>query len=115
MVGKMTIEDANLLIRGWRDENSQLRVILRSSRLRFGAFCKAIDAHDGTVAFRVGSDSRDVIEFFIGDCRCGFGDAPPDDDALKVGGKVESVLIASRPNFELFIILLKCEDSHQSE
>lgn len=115
--GKMTVDEMCLLLHGWRDSRSRLRVLLRSPclppgeedwRVVVSAFCTVFDARGGRAAFWVEStEEKSALDFRLRECRCGFVDHPPEDPGLPVVGKVESTIVAVCPDFELFVMLLR--------
>lgn len=79
-------DDFQLLLRGWRDAGSRLRIAFKSSALEFFAFCTLIDVRDNLAAF---------------------WDVPPADARLPLGVEQESAIEAVRNDFALLIMLLK--------
>jgi hypothetical protein len=99
----MTLVEVALLLNGWKDEKSRLRVIAVSPELKFSAFCTVYVARPDLVIFAVDGNNLSLVEFSLAACNCGFAGEP---DKLEVGGKVESAILAVRGDFNLTICLL---------
>ena len=56
-----------LLVRGWRDSKSRLRIAFRN------AFCTVLEAREGRVAFWIGAErDKNAVDFVVAECFCGF-------------------------------------------
>ena len=97
-----------LLVRGWRDSKSRLRIAFRSSDLELNAFCTVLEAREGRVAFWIGAErDKNAVDFVVAECFCGFRDVPLSESELPVGVEIESMIGAVRDDFSLLIMLLK--------
>ena len=99
-----------MLLRGWQENKSRLRVAMRSPEVWFSGFCTVDKAEGEQATFWIGATpGKTAIGFLLAGCRFRFGDVPTDapDAFLPVGGKVESGLIGTRKDFEIAILLLK--------
>ena len=102
------LDEVTLLLRGWAESNSPLRVIARSPEVIFSAFCTVYKVEGGRAAFWIGPQTRNsAIDFLLTGCRFDFRDVPPGDASLSVGGKVESGIVGVRGTFDIAIMLLK--------
>jgi hypothetical protein len=100
-----------LLLRGWRDSGSRLRVAFKSSALEFSAFCAVIDVRDDLIAFWIGEEAaKNAVEFKVRNCLFVFRDVPATEARLPLGVEMESAIEAVRDDFALLIMLLKCDD-----
>jgi hypothetical protein len=101
------LDEVNLLLRGWADEQSRLRVVAQSPEMTFSAFCTVYKAEGARVAFWIGKeDDKSMIDFLLTDCLFEFGDSPSGEADLPVGGKVESGIVGARGDFNITIMLL---------
>jgi hypothetical protein len=97
-----------LVLNGWAETRSRLRVVVRSSEMLFSAFCTVYKANEERVAFWVGlEEDKNAVEFVLSGCRFEFTDVPPEQADLSVGAKVESGIVGVRGMFRLAIMLLK--------
>lgn len=103
MGAKISASDFALLLRGWRDDKRRLRVVLKNPVVSFGVFCTVYDAKDNG-DFSVAITDSSMIGLSLTGCTCGFLDATERDEVL--GERVESGLVAVRPDFEVAILLL---------
>jgi hypothetical protein len=104
MGAKISASDFTLLLRGWRDTKRRLRVVLKNPLVSFGVFCTVYDARDNG-DFSIAVTESSMIGVSLNGCVFGFLDAAPDGEPV-LGEKVESGLVAVRPDFELAIMLL---------
>jgi hypothetical protein len=100
------IDEALLVLRGWSESKSRLRVIFKSPGVTVGAFCTlpSIDDEGRFLYFECGTGN--IFGFLLSDCICDFSDANPDSTGLQIGGKIESGIVFGRRGFELSIFLL---------
>jgi hypothetical protein len=106
----VTVEEACLVVRGWKESGARLRVRLRVPSLAvvFAAFCKLSDARGGRMVFLLeGAEETGGLEVDIDDCRCEYAEAPEDDVSLPLVGKVESTIVALSVDLELVVMLLR--------
>jgi hypothetical protein len=114
----ISLGEVTLLLRGFAEKRSPLRVVVRSLELNFSAACTVYKAEGGRVAFWIGPESdKSAIDFLIAGCIFDFRDVPADEAALLVGENAESGIAALREgtDFELLIMLLKCDDSPEEK
>jgi hypothetical protein len=104
--------DALLVLRGWAESKTRLRVLFKGEPVDFSAFCVVCEAQDDVVSFVIADDPKSMIGFRVRGCVCGFKDKPRDAAgfSLPVGGKVESAVLFVRRGFELTIMLLEEQD-----
>ncbi|SRR5713101_2049524 len=91
-----------LVLRGWRDDERRLRVVLKSPFVTFGVFGTAFDASEDGLTVSITESS--MIAVSLMGCTCGFLESKEREEVL--GEVVESGLVAVRPSFELAIVLL---------
>jgi len=104
MGAKISVSDFALLLRGWAEERRQLRVVLKNPIVSFGVFCEAYAATDnGEFSITVGEES--MIAVSLAGCVLGFLTTPTELEPV-LGRRVESGLVAVRPDFELAVMLL---------
>jgi hypothetical protein len=106
----LLLDEAFLLLRGWFDEQSSLRVSVQSPEVWFAGFCTIFKIEGENVIFSIGTLSdNNSIGFSLAGCRFRFGDVPSDapDSTLPTGGQVESGIIGTRRDFEIAILLLR--------
>jgi hypothetical protein len=96
-----------LLLRGWAENKSPLRVVVRSPEMTFSAFCTVWKAEGERVAFWIGGSDKNAIEFLLEGCLFDFTDVPPTQANLDVGGKVESGIVGVRGSFNITAMLLR--------
>lgn len=109
-IAPIDFEGFTLLLRGWRDSGSRLRVAFKSSALEFFAFCAVIDVRDDLIGFWIGDeDAKNAVEFKVRDCLFAFRDVPPNEARLPLGVEMESAIEAVRDDFALLIMLLKSD------
>ena len=103
-----TLNEALLVLRGWGDSKSRLRVAVQSPEVWFASFCTVKSVGDDRVEFWLRPDT-DAVGFLLADCRFEFADVPPTDadSFLPVGGQVESGIVGRRPDFKIAILLIK--------
>ncbi len=106
----ISVEDFFLLLQGWRESKSRLRVKFLSPSLKFSAFCELLDARDGRVAFWIGHpESKSAADFNVTGCLFGFRDVAASEAGLPEGVIVESAIEAVRDDFGLLIMLLSSD------
>jgi hypothetical protein len=107
-IAPIDFERFALLLRGWRDSGSRLRVAFKSSALEFFAFCAIIDARDDLIGFWIGDEAaKNAVEFKVHRCLFAFRDVPATEASLPLGVEMESAIEAVRDDFALLIMLLK--------
>jgi hypothetical protein len=114
----ISLGEVNLLLRGFAEKQSRLRVVVRSLELNFSASCTVYKAEGGRVAFWIGPEAnKSAIDFLLVGCIFDFRDVPSDEAALLVGESAASGIAAVREgtDFELLIMVLKCEDSSEEK
>jgi hypothetical protein len=104
----ISLDEVVLLLRGWAESRSRLRVIVQSPEVVFSAFCTVYKAERERVAFWIGTaESNNAIDFLLTECRFDFRDSPSTAESdLSVGGRVESGIVGVRGDFSLAIMLL---------
>jgi hypothetical protein len=103
------LNEAALLLRGWFESKSRLRVIFKGNAISFSAYCVVHAATDSSVVFAIDGNESNLIEFFLAGCNCDFADAAADDNTLGFGGKIESAVVIGRLGFALTVCLLDQE------
>ena len=112
----ISADDFFLLLQGWRESNSRLRVKVLSTALQLSVFCEVLDARDGRVAFWIGQkESKSAADFNVTGCLFGFRDVKASEAGLPEGVEVESAIEAVRDDFALLIMLLKWDDVPEEE
>lgn len=105
----ISVDEVTLLLRGWGERKSTIRVLVQSPEFVFSAFCTLYKAEGGRVAFWIGTEpGRDGFDLLLNGALFEFGDVPPDavDANLRVGGKVESGIMGARGSLKIAFMLL---------
>jgi len=103
----ISITEVTLVLNGWAEKQSPLRVVVESPEVVFSAFCTVYKVKDERVAFWIGEERKNAIEFPLSGCRFDFADVPLEQGRLSVGREVESGIVGARETFRLAIMLLK--------
>ena len=106
----VSIDEAVLLLRGYRDGQDPLRVAVRSSTFEFSGFCTVHKVEDDAVSFWIGEGKDSAISFDLTDCLFDFRDVPLEESDAPLKRKSESCLgvVRRKDDFELLIMLLMC-------
>lgn len=93
----ISVSDAALLLRGWKDSKSPLRVTFKSQSIVLSAHCWAWAATEEHAVFALDEDEESLVSFSIAGCICGFADVPAEEPALPVGKneKIESGIVCN--------------------
>lgn len=81
------------LLRGWRDSERRLRVIALTDSVQLSAYCTLFDVDEDGFSMVIGADGRNMVRFLFEGWSFDFKDAPPDSEALLIGGKIESAVV----------------------
>jgi hypothetical protein len=101
------LDDVTLLLRGWAETKSRLRVVAQSRESAFSAFCTVYKAEGGRVAFWIGREGeKNAIDFLLLGCLFDFRDTPAGEGDLPIGATVESGIVGVRGDFNIAILLL---------
>jgi len=100
--------EAVLLLRGWGEAKSRLRVVVESPFVTFAAFCSVHKADRGSITFWIGpKKDNNMVNFPLFDLKFEFADVPLEQSKLSIGAIVESGIVAARAYFRLAVMLLK--------
>ena len=108
----ISLDDVTLLLRGWGDKKSLLRIVVQSPETTFSGFCTVWKADEGYVTFWIGEEhDNNMVAFLLRGCVFDFTDIPPEQAQIPVGATVESGIVGTRSRFMIAIMLLKAKDN----
>jgi hypothetical protein len=106
----ISLDEVALLLRGWRENKSRLRVVVQSRLFSFSGLCTLFKAEGEYLSFWVGDVSvrENALSFSVAGCVFDFSDVPADapDAVLPFGGRVVSGIVGSRLDFKIAMMLL---------
>jgi hypothetical protein len=104
----ISLNDVVLLLRGWAEDKSPLRVVVTSPEVNFTSRCTVWDATGERVSLWIGPErDKNAVAFALSNLRFEFGDVPVAEADLPIGGTVESGIVGVRGDFSITIMLLK--------
>jgi hypothetical protein len=106
----ISLDDVALLLRGWRENESRLRVVVQSPVFSFSGLCTLFKAEGESLGFWVGdfATRENALSFSVAECAFDFGDVSADapDAVIPLGDRVLSGIVGSRRDFKIAIMLL---------
>ena len=103
----ISLAEVVLLLRGWADNRSHVRVVFESGEVTLGISGTVWKVKEAAVSFLVGYEGGgNVVGFSLADWKFDFTDVPPEEAKLKVGGLVESGIVGVKDGTHFTVMLL---------